>query len=161
MSKAIWQVFIDFGIMAILLLIGQICRAKISLFQKALIPASLIGGVLALVFGPRGYGFLPLSPQFGVYAAVLIVVIFAATPIGDTPSKDKVNSKVIGGMFFNLTGIAILQYAVGMFLTIYVIQFIWPEVTDPFGLMMATGYYGGHGTAAAVGPVLKAWAMPT
>lgn len=80
MSKAIWQVFIDFGIMAILLLIGQICRAKISLFQKALIPASLIGGVLALIFGPRGYGFLPLSPQFGVYAAVLIVVIFAATP---------------------------------------------------------------------------------
>lgn len=155
MSKAIWQVFIDFGIMVILLLIGQICRAKISLFQKALIPASLIGGVLALIFGPRGYGFLPLSPQFGVYAAVLIVVIFAATPIGDTPSKDKVNSKVIGGMFFNLTGIAILQYAVGMFLTIYVIQFIWPEVTDPFGLMMATGYYGGHGTAAAVGPVLE------
>ena len=40
MSKAIWQVFIDFGIMAILLLIGQICRAKISIFQKALIPAS-------------------------------------------------------------------------------------------------------------------------
>ena len=155
MSKAIWQVFIDFGIMAILLLIGQFCRAKISIFQKALIPAALIGGILALIFGPRGYGLLPLSPQFGVYAAVLIVVIFAATPIGDTPSKDKVNSKVIGGMFFNLTGIAILQYAVGMFLTIYVIQFIWPEVTDPFGLMMATGYYGGHGTAAAVGPVLE------
>ena len=146
--------------MAILLLIGQICRAKISLFQKALIPASPDRRVLCLDIRAQRLRLPTLSPQFGVYAAVLIVVIFAAAYRGYS-SKDKVNSKVIGGMFFNLTGIAILQYAVGMFLTIYDPVHLAGSYGS-FGLMMATGLCGGHGMAAAVGPGAgKFSAMPT
>jgi ESS family glutamate:Na+ symporter len=155
MSKAIWQVFIDFCIMGGLLLVGQLLRAKLKFFQITLIPAALLGGFIALALGPKGYGILPLSPQFGVYASVLIVVVFAATPIGDTPSKDALSGPVIGGMFFNISGIAVLQYAVGMFVTVYILKNFYPELPEQFGLMMATGYYGGHGTAAAVGKALE------
>ncbi len=150
-----WQVFLDFSIMAVLLLVGEILRAKVKVFQKLLIPAALIAGFLALALGPKGYGILPLSASFGTYAAIFIVVIFAATPIGDTPSKEAMSSKVIGGMFFNLTGIAVLQYAVGMFATVYCLKYFYPELPDAFGLMMATGFYGGHGTAAAVGKAFE------
>lgn len=154
-SANLWQVFVDIGIMGTLLIIGQFLRAKIPLFQKILIPPALIAGFLALAFGPKGMGFLPLSAGFGNYASVLIVIVFAATPIGDRPSKEAMSGPVLGGMFFNITGIAVLQYAVGMLVTVYVLCNIWPELPQQFGLLMATGFYGGHGTAAAVGTALE------
>ena len=154
-GPAIWAVFLDICIMSMLLVVGQILRAKVKIFQKLLIPSALIGGFLALVFGPMGMGILPLSRTFGTYAAVLIVVVFAATPIGDKPNKEALSGPVVGGMFFNLTGIAVLQYAVGMLVTVYGLTKIYPELPEQFGLMMATGFYGGHGTAAAVGQALE------
>ncbi|AYZ72890.1 sodium:glutamate symporter [Fusobacterium necrophorum subsp. funduliforme] len=160
MNQAIWAVFNDICIMAVLLLIGQFLRAKIKIFQKLLIPSALIAGGIALVLGPKGYGILKLSPNFGTYAAVLIVVIFAATPIGDKPSKEAMSGPVIGGMFFNITGIAVLQYAIGMLVTVYGLRFIYPNLPEQFGLMMATGFYGGHGTAIAVGNALESMGVP-
>lgn len=151
----IWQVFIDFGIMGTLLVIGQVMRANIKLFQKVLIPPALIAGFLALALGPKGYAILPLSNAFGTYASILIVLVFAATPIGDRPSKEAMSGPVIGGMFFNITGIAVLQYAVGMLVSVYAFSRIWPDLPKQFGLLMATGFYGGHGTAVAVGNALE------
>ena len=154
-GASIWQVFLDLSIMTALLAIGQLLRAKVKIFQTLLIPSALIAGFLALALGPRGYDILPLSKAFGTYAAVFIVVVFAATPIGDKPSKEALSGPVIGGMFFNLTGIAVLQYAVGMFVTVYGLRYFYPDLPEQFGLMMATGFYGGHGTAAAVGNALE------
>jgi len=154
-GASIWQVFLDLSIMTALLAIGQLLRAKVKIFQTLLIPSALIAGFLALALGPRGYDLLPLSKAFGTYAAVFIVVVFAATPIGDKPSNEALSGPVIGGMFFNITGIAVLQYAVGMFVTVYCLRYFYPELPEQFGLMMATGFYGGHGTAAAVGSALE------
>ena len=154
-GASIWQVFLDLSIMTALLAIGQLLRAKVKIFQTLLIPSALIAGFLALALGPRGYDILPLSKAFGTYAAVFIVVVFAATPIGDKPSKEALSGPVIGDMFFNLTGIAVLQYAVGMFVTVYGLRYFYPDLPEQFGLMMATGFYGGHGTAAAVGNALE------
>lgn len=146
----LWTVFTDVSFMAGLLLLGQIMRAKIKIFQKLLIPPSLLAGFMALAFGPNGLKIIPFSSSLGTYASVLIVLIFAAMPIGDRPTKDQLSGPAIGGMFFNITGIAVLQYGVGMFLTVYVLNFFY-KLNPGFGLMMATGFYGGHGTAAAVG----------
>lgn len=151
----LWTVLVDVSLMGGLLLFGQLLRAKLKIFQKLLIPPALIAGFFALAFGPNGLGYLPFSDSLGTYAGVLIVLIFAAMPIGDTPSKEALSGPAIGGMFFSITGIAVLQYAVGMFLTVYVLKWFY-NLNPGFGLMMATGYYGGHGTAAAVGQAYEA-----
>ena len=159
MKAAIWQVMVDVSVMGALLLIGEFLRAKVKLFQKVLIPPAVIAGFLALLFGPKSpveaLRILPLSSSFGTYASVLIVVIFAATPIGDKPAKGAVSGPKMMGMFFNVTGIAVLQYAVGMLLTVGILTKLYPTLNETFGLMMATGFYGGHGTAAAVGAALE------
>lgn len=112
MSSAIWQVMVDISIMGALLLIGEFLRAKVKLIQKVLIPPAVIAGFLALLFGPQSpveqLKILPLSTSFGTYASVLIVVIFAATPIGDKPQKGAASGPKISGMFFNVSGIAVL-----------------------------------------------------
>ncbi|MBS6952768.1 MAG: sodium:glutamate symporter [Enterocloster asparagiformis] len=158
----LWTVFTDVCLMAGLLLIGQILRANLKIFQRLLIPPSLIAGFLALAFGPGGMGLIPFSGSLGTYASVLIVLIFAAMPIGDKPAKEQMTGKAIGGMFFNITGIAVLQYGVGMLLGIYVLNRFF-DLHPGFGLMMATGFYGGHGTAAAVGSTFAGlgWAEAT
>lgn len=154
-SKALNIIFNDICIMAALLVIGQILRAKVKIFQKLLIPAALIAGFLALILGPQGFSVLKFSSGFGTYAGILITVIFAATPIGDKPNKEAMSGTVIGGMFFNITGIAVLQYAIGMLVTMYGLKYFFNDLPNEFGLMMATGFYGGHGTAVAVGKALE------
>ena len=47
-----------------------------------------------------------------------------------------------------------------MTLALGVLNKIWPNLNDGFGLLMATGFYGGHGTAAAVGAVYKDYGWP-
>lgn len=159
MKDAIWQVMVDVSVMGALLLVGELLRAKLKLFQKILVPPAVIAGFLALLFGPKSpveaLQILPLSSSFGTYASVLIVVVFAATPIGDKPAKGAMGGSKISGMFFNITGIAVLQYAVGMLVTITLLTKLYPNLNENFGLMMATGFYGGHGTAAAVGSALE------
>jgi len=155
MSSAIWNVFLDISIMAVFLMIAKLMRTKIKIIQKLLIPPALLAGFMVLALGPRGWGLVPISEGIGTYAAVLIVFIFAATPIGDRPNKEAVSGPVIGGMFFNITGICVLQYAVGMLVTVYGLVHIFPELPEQFGLLMATGFYGGHGTAVAVGNALE------
>lgn len=158
MSSAIWQVMVDAAIMGTLLLIGEFLRAKVKCLQKALIPPAVLAGVLALLLGPKSpwevCRILPLSSSFGTYASVLIVLVFAATPIGDRPKKGAMSGSKIMGMFFNISGIAVLQYGIGMLVTITVLTKLYPALNENFGLMMATGFYGGHGTAAAVGKSL-------
>ena len=159
MSQAIWQVMVDAAIMGTLLMLGTLLRSKIKLLQKVLIPPAVIAGVMALLLGPKSpieaLRILPLSAQFGTYASVLIVLVFAATPIGDKPQKGAMKGSKMMGMFFNITGIAVLQYAVGMLVTIGILTKFFPELHESFGLMMATGFYGGHGTAVAVGKTLE------
>ncbi|MGB5823577.1 MAG: sodium/glutamate symporter [Proteocatella sp.] len=155
MSKAIWNAFIDISIMATFLVFAQYLRANVKILQKLLIPPALIAGFLTLLVGPKGLGIVPLSSGIGTYAAVLIVIVFAATPIGDRPSKEEMSGSVIGGMFFNITGICVLQYAAGMLVTVYGLCKFYPQLPQEFGLLMATGFYGGHGTAVAVGNVLE------
>ena len=43
---------------------------------------------------------------------------------------------------------------VGLF-GLYVIKLIWPDLNDAFGIMLPTGFYGGHGTAAAIGSAFE------
>ena len=44
------------ALLAFFLLAGTFLRAKVKVFQKMLLPASVIGGFLAMLIGPRIWG---------------------------------------------------------------------------------------------------------
>lgn len=67
-----WTLFIDVGIISALLLVGKLMRVKLKFMQKLFIPPCLVAGFIALVFGPNGFGWLPLSNQTGTYAGILV-----------------------------------------------------------------------------------------
>ena len=143
-----WTLFVDIGIISLLLLIGKLMRVKIKWIQKLFIPPSLLAGFIGLACGPHGFDILPISEQTGTYAGILIAFIFGALPL--TSQKTKGNQQEIGAMWvYSQTGL-LLQWAFGGLLVLLVLNKIWP-LSPGFGITMPSGYCGGHGTAAAIG----------
>ena len=143
-----WTLFVDIGIISLLLLAGKLMRVKIKWVQKLFIPPSLLAGFIGLACGPHGFNILPLSNQTGIYAGILIAFIFGALPL--TSQKTKGDNKEIGKMWvYSQTGM-LLQWAFGGLLGLLILNHIWP-LNPAFGITMPSGFCGGHGTAAAIG----------
>ena len=143
-----WTLFVDIGIISLLLLVGKLMRVKIKWVQKLFIPPSLLAGFIGLACGPHGFDILPLSEQTGTYAGILIAFIFGALPL--TSQKTKGNNQEIGSMWVYSQAGLLLQWAFGGLLGLLVLNQIWP-LSPGFGITMPSGYCGGHGTAAAIG----------
>ena len=146
-----WVLLSDLGIISALLLVGKFIRVKVKLIQKLFIPPSLLAGVLGLALGPNGLGWLPLSGSMGTYAAVLIALVFGALPLSSPKFTVKEVAGRVGPMWVYAQLGMLLQWALAGLFGLFVMKLIWPELNDAFGVMLSTGFYGGHGTAAAIG----------
>ena len=151
-----WSVFYDFAVISVLLVFSQLLRAKIGVIQKLMIPASLIAGALGLLLGPNGLGYIQFSKQLETYSSILIVLVFAALPLGTKLAGVKKMGRDVGEMWNVVSFAALSQYGWGMLLCLFVLGAFW-ELHQGFGYILATGFFGGHGTAAAVGASFKAY----
>lgn len=145
-----WVLFSDAGLILALLLVGKLCRAKLKFIQRMFIPPSLIAGILALAFGPNGLQWIPISNNLGTYSAILIAVVFAALPLSSPSFKVKEVAGKVGPMWAYSQFGMLFQWAVLGLLGILILTPIF-GVKEPFGVMCPVGFYGGHGTAAAMG----------
>lgn len=146
-----WVLFTDIGLISLLLLVGTIIRAKVRFVQRMFLPASIIAGLLGLALGPNGLGVLPFSGQIGVYPAILIAVIFGTLPLL-SPRVDWNAIKTRVGSMWSYSQLAmVLMWGGGLFFALLLINPFWDDIHDGFGLLLAAGFVGGHGTAAAIG----------
>lgn len=169
------------AMLCVLLLAGTVLRAKVPLFRKLLLPASVIGGFIGLLLGPNvmgklcgGFALLPFPQEYlGIWAiipGILIVPIFAAAPLGngmDAPAKGSGGKSGMGKYgpsivmmmgLFSLVGCAqsILGYGTNL-----LFSKLMPNLNlyRTFGWELAKGYSGGHGTAAAIGGILEGYGI--
>jgi ESS family glutamate:Na+ symporter len=146
-----WVLFTDAGFICALLLVGKFLRVKVRLIQKLFIPPSLLAGLLGLAFGPNGLGWIPLSNNLSTYSAILIAVVFAALPFSSPSFKVRDVARRVGPMWaYSQLGMLFQWSVMGLF-GLLVLNLIWPQLNPAFGVMLPTGFYGGHGTAAAIG----------
>lgn len=149
-----WVLFTDIGLISLLLLVGTIIRAKVKFIQQMFLPASIIAGLLALLLGPNGFGILPFSDQMKVYPAILIAVIFGTLPLL-SPRIDWNAIKTRVGSMWSYSQLAmVLMWGGGLLFALLLINPFW-NVHDGFGLLLAAGFVGGHGTAAAIGATFE------
>lgn len=146
-----WVLLTDLGIISALILVGKFIRVKVKLVQQLFIPPSLIAGILGLAFGPNGLGWLPLSGSMGTYAAVLIALVFGSLPLSSPKFSAKEVAGRVGPMWAYAQLGMLLQWGIMGLFGLFVMKLIWPNLNDAFGVMLSTGFYGGHGTAAAIG----------
>lgn len=128
------------------LLIGILIRELVKPLQKLFLPASLIGGIVALICGQQVLGLVEVPSSFSSLSGTLINVIMAALTFGVVLNKERIVGYldyicVCGGLYFS-------QMALGVFLGM-VLSNIWPGMPEGWGSMGLFSFHGGHGTASA------------
>lgn len=151
------------GLLSIFLLIGFVMRAKLRIFQKTFMPASVIGGFLLLILGPIGFGVLPISEEWikiwSLIPGILIVPVVTATPLGLRIGGKGTSLKPALPLLFVMFTIYFLQNAIG-FGTNVLFSSFGTQLYDTFGWELVIGYTGGHGTAGILGNMLNELNLP-
>ncbi|HBE63168.1 MAG TPA: sodium:glutamate symporter [Rhodopirellula baltica] len=146
-----------------LLLVGVWLRQQVAWFRLGLIPASLIAGFLGLAviqwfhWNERDT-MQPIVSALGPWPSTLIAVVFAAMLLGKSPQDpSSTNRHLVRDVMQQglMVWIIVLgQTVVGLWVT-----WLWvgPQFDLPSsaGMLIETGFAGGHGTAAAMGDVFK------
>ncbi len=155
MEFTAWSVLVDLGLISLLLLAGKLARAKIKVIQRLFIPASILAGLAGLVLGPNGFALLPFSgsESIAVYPEILIVLIFAAIPLGQAFDLRGLAGRA-GALWSYSMAMYLLQWGLGLLFALAVLGVVW-DLPEGFGLMLAAGWAGGFGTAAAVGSAFE------
>ncbi len=154
-------VFFSVCILGIFLLAGKILRVKIKLFQRIFLPASIIGGFLALFCGPYMADILPpfILETWSEIPGILINFVFATLFLGLAVPGFKVlwsqgGSQLCFGMVAG-TG----QYFFALLITVLVLIPFF-DVSPVFATILEIGFAGGHGTAAGMRTVFEQIGFP-
>ena len=146
-----WSVFGDLGCVSVLLLAGLLARMSLVRVQRLFLPASVIAGFGGLLAGPNGLDVLPFSPLLPQYPGVLITLVFAALPFTSQVFDWRTGSRRATELGAYSAAIVLLQWGLGLGFSLTVLSLIWPDLPPGFGTILAAGFVGGHGTAAALG----------
>lgn len=147
--------FYDFAIMSALLFVANILRTKLKFLQNWYIPSSLIAGLLGIIGGKFFLNILPLSSSISTYPSIMISVLFGTLLIGrKQKSSFKQTIEKVGDTFGITTSGIMIQWGVGIAASLLLAAAVFPNLNPGFGMLMASGFEGGHGTAAAVGSAL-------
>ncbi|MFC7688131.1 sodium/glutamate symporter [Ureibacillus sp. GCM10028918] len=160
----LYTILVDFACASILILIGMLLRAKFKFIQRSFVPASLLAGFLGLALGPSFLNILPFSEDIGSYAGIITIFVFAAVGINGfsfSPGNMKKDINRMGAYATYKILVIGLQMSIPIAFSILIISKFAPEINNGFGLLLAAGFYGGHGTAAAVGTTFESLGWET
>jgi len=165
-SIAIVDVFTAILVIGLFLVAGKWLRTRIGLFRRVFLPASVIGGALALLAGPQVLGRLvtvmdgPEALQGGLLPdavvevwtelpVLLISVVFACLFIGKRIPAIRQIWEIAGPQVALGQSIAWGQYVIGLLLALVVLGPVFglPPVA---GALIEIGFEGGHGTSAGL-----------
>ena len=139
------------GIAAVLLVVGEFIKKRVGLLSRYFIPGPIIGGVLFSLIALVGYQTGSFELVFyDTLRAFLLLVFF--TTIGFSASFELLKKGGVGVALFlaAAVGLVLLQNAVGAALAS--LLGVHPLIGLAAGSIALTG---GHGTAAAFGPLLE------
>lgn len=145
----------DFAYASILLLIAKVIRVKIPIIQRTYIPTPLLAGILGIVGGKYFLNIIPFSDAAAGYGGILMTVLICTMFLGN-PKGNYTFGRVMtemGDTFLTNAIAYCSQWGIGLLSGFFLVKLIWPELSEFFGLMMPSGFAGGHGTAAAFGSV--------
>ncbi|NIP84710.1 MAG: sodium:glutamate symporter [Planctomycetales bacterium] len=146
---------------AVLLLAGYGLRARLRVLQWMFVPASVTGGLLGLLLIQAGLQQPDWSGEVRQLAATLrawpswlIAVVFAGLLL--EPSRRRLSASLRGAA---LNGIMVWVIVLGQLVLGLAAAwlFILPayDVPPAFGQLLEAGFAGGHGTATALGTILR------
>ncbi|WP_320128188.1 sodium:glutamate symporter [uncultured Sphaerochaeta sp.] len=149
-----WNYIIHIGIISFALLLAALLRARIRFFQRFLMPAPIIAGLILLVF----YNFLaPLwnlqNDFLGEIVYHLLNISFIAMLLRVTP-RDKSKEggkKMLAENVMAVMGQYGIQCTLGLLTTALLIATIQPDLFPAIGFTLPLGFELGPGQAYSIG----------
>lgn len=161
-----FEVILIFSYLSIFLLIGTILRARLRIFQHYFIPASIIGGLLGLLFYEILHYFISLDEKFSslnIEAFAYHFFNLSFISIGLTPAENQnelnKNSSIYKGslwMAFTQGVTFPFQAAIGG-LVVYLLITIGMNIHPAFGFLFPLGFNEGPGQALSMGRVWETY----
>ncbi len=159
-----------FLFVAVSLLIGVVLRTCVPMLRQMFIPASVVAGFIGLaVIQMAIETSLPssdtsshvlasaqaLSTTLRQWPSWLIAVVFAGMLLGQGRSVAKENVSQVGRQGLMVWVIVLGETMIGLLATWLLVQPFYDDIPNSFGMLIETGFAGGHGTAAAMGEVFN------
>ena len=146
------SLFNDLQVYALFLIVGYFLRDRIPLLRKLFLPASVLGGIVALIGGPQVAKLWEVPKTFSGFANVLIALVCAASVMGVDINTKRLNSYMDFFLAEHFDRWA--QTGLGLLVGILTVPF-WPGLPKGWGLLGVFSFLGGHGNAAAYAAMLK------
>jgi glutamate:Na+ symporter, ESS family len=154
-----WFIFINLGVLSIVLMLGTLLRARVKFFQKYLIPNALTAGFLALPL----YNFI--FPKIGLNAIQLGEITYHFLGLSfislglRTPTEGGKRGPAVFQTSIGILSQLVLQAIIGFGLTLLLIYTFMPNLYHTFGFLFPLGFAEGPGQAFSIGEAWKAYGI--
>lgn len=135
-------------LLMVFLLTGFALCEIITPLKKLYIPASMVGGIIALILGPQVLGLIELPDTWGSLASPMVNVVITCMIFGITIKRDAF--KGVGNAIVCTFFIYCAQVAAGALVGAGLSK-LWSSLPIQWGIMPVFCFYGGHGGAVTAG----------
>lgn len=139
----------DFGISGVLLFTAYMLRRKVRLFQRFLIPAPIIAGIIGILLGPYVLGAVsPIHIQYSEYIGQTTLPLMCCVLCSQL-FLVKFDKSVLKQTLRSLVLMSIMLF-VQVLIGIALVRVIMPGANDAYGLLPFTSFHCGAGICTIV-----------
>jgi ESS family glutamate:Na+ symporter len=155
-NVSLWNIIIQFGIIAVVILISNVLRRKVAFVRNSLMPTAVLGGFILLI--ARSVGLFSFDEKFMetlIYHGIALGFIAMSLRVPDKLAEDKRNltAPKSGAI---IVGSYLIQAIFGLVITIGLAYTVMPDMFKAAGILLPMGYGQGPGQANNVGTTYEA-----
>ena len=153
-NVSLWEIIIQLGIIAIVLLLSNLLRRNVRFIRNSLLPTAVLGGFILFIARALGFRFSGEFLEILVYHGIALGFIAMSLRVPDK------NDEGGGGMTGAKSGAVIIgsylvQAICGLVITITLAYTIMPGMFKAAGILLPMGYGQGPGQANNIGSMYE------
>ena len=151
-NAALWNILIQFGILAAAIIVANILRRKIPFFKKSLMPTAVLAGFLLLIL--RSVGVLKLDGnmlEMITYHGIAIGFIAMSLRVQKKDASDRSSALVGAKSGAMIVSVYLVQALVGSIVVLLLAWTLMPSLFKAAGILLPMGYGQGPGQANNIG----------
>ena len=155
-DAVVWDYMIQIFILVVALLVGNVVRRKIPFIKRSLMPTSLLGGLIILIFK-----FIPAVNDFIDEGFMEIITYhtlgigFIALAFKTAKESQKTSTKTVVETGLVTGAVYLLQAFIGLAVTITMVLLSFDQVIPGGGVLLALGFGQGTGQALNYGKLYE------
>ena len=153
-NATLWEIIIQMGIIAIVLLLSTILRRKVRFIRNSLLPTAVLGGFILFIARAVGFNLSSEFLEILVYHGIALGFIAMSLRIPDRSEANKgsMTGAKTGAM---IIGSYLIQAIIALIISIGLAYTIKPDMFKAAGILLPMGFGQGPGQANNIGSMYE------